>query len=176
MKFLVIGSGRMGRAIAYDLLAAPGADGVTLCDQKQEFVDSAKAWLAQVRGEYINKLSTATLDALASASALVAPARARVVHQDLPHGAGRGGEEVPPVPEVRLALEELQPGLVQERGGLQRVVRALALHLPPRQPVQLAVQQPEELLGVARVALRRGAQEARRGAGGEQRLVHDPPC
>lgn len=63
MKFLVIGSGRMGRAIAYDLLAAPGADGVTLCDQKQEFVDSARAWLAQVRGEHINKLTTVTLDA-----------------------------------------------------------------------------------------------------------------
>lgn len=53
----------MGRAIAYDLLAAPGVEKVTICDQSQEFVDSARTWLEKTRGGYMKKLATATLDA-----------------------------------------------------------------------------------------------------------------
>lgn len=63
MKFLVIGSGRMGRAIAYDLLAAPGVEGVTLADREAGFLDSAVRWLETTRPEHIGKLTTALVDA-----------------------------------------------------------------------------------------------------------------
>ena len=69
MKFLVIGSGRMGRAIAYDLLAAPNVEKVTLCDQNPGFVESARAWLERTRGGYMPKLATTTLDARDEAAA-----------------------------------------------------------------------------------------------------------
>ena len=63
MKFLVIGAGRMGRAIAYDLLAAPGVEAVTLVDRERSFVDSAREWLGKTRAGYVKKLVTTTLDA-----------------------------------------------------------------------------------------------------------------
>jgi lysine 6-dehydrogenase len=63
MKFLVIGSGRMGRAIAYDLLAAPGVKKVTLADREAGFLDSAVRWLELTRREHIAKLATAVVDA-----------------------------------------------------------------------------------------------------------------
>lgn len=53
----------MGRAIAYDLLAAPGVETVTICDRDRAFVESARAWLEKTRAGHMNKLATATLDA-----------------------------------------------------------------------------------------------------------------
>lgn len=59
----------MGRAIAYDLLAAPGVETVTICDQNRAFVDDARAWLEKTRGGYIQKLVCTTLDARDAAAA-----------------------------------------------------------------------------------------------------------
>ena len=45
-----------------------------------------------------------------------------------------------------LQVDEAQVRLVDERRGLQRVVRALVCHVPPRQPLQLVVDQRHQLL------------------------------
>ena len=55
-------------------------------------------------------------------------------------------------PARRLQVHELEPGLVDQRRRLERVVGALPLHRPRRQMVELAVdqgQQPVRSVGVA---------------------------
>jgi len=86
--------------------------------------------------------------------------------EDLPHGSGCNGEEVGAVGHVEIAaVEQARPGLVHERCRLQRVILALAAHVPPCRLPQLLVHDLDEhLLGAAIPGLR-GPHEARHGVG-----------
>src|ERR1051325_11368313 len=63
MKALVIGSGRMGRAIAYDLLKVNEVQGVTLADRDQAVIGTAITWLGEQLPRHVNKLTTTPVDA-----------------------------------------------------------------------------------------------------------------
>jgi lysine 6-dehydrogenase len=60
MKILVLGSGLMGPAAAYNAMSDPDVAGVTLCDASQPQLDAARAKLAGMSGG--EKLSTVRLD------------------------------------------------------------------------------------------------------------------
>ena len=53
-----------------------------------------------------------------------------IVNQDAAHGFGGGGEEMGAIPPRGLLIAaEPQPGLVNQRGGLQRLAGILTRHL-----------------------------------------------
>jgi hypothetical protein len=83
---------------------------------------------------------------------LAAP-RARPIHQHLAHRAGRDAEEVRPVlPAGRVALEQADERLMDQRGGLKRLARTLAGQEPARHLPHLAVDErhePGQRIGVA---------------------------
>jgi lysine 6-dehydrogenase len=60
MRILVVGSGLMGPAAAFNALADPDVSQVTLCDMNQKQLDTAQAKLARLPGG--EKLVTARLD------------------------------------------------------------------------------------------------------------------
>ena len=86
---------------------------------------------------------------------------ARVVHQDLPHGAGRDGQEVRAVGcGSGTAARKLEVRLVHQLGGAQRVARALQPQPAARHRPQLVVhqgQKPVESLALAGAGCRQQA-------------------
>ena len=71
------------------------------------------------------------------------------------HGLGGGGEEVPPAVPARGVARayEAQVGLVDQGRGLEGLPGPLLGQLLGRQPAQLVIDQRQELLGGAPVAL-----------------------
>src|SRR5579885_813111 len=61
MKLLVLGSGMMGSAAAYDMARQPGVDAVTLADSDPRRARQVAARIHQLQGE--RKIKAATLDA-----------------------------------------------------------------------------------------------------------------
>src|SRR5262245_55035114 len=98
-------------------------------------------------------LSVAHPDATAAVLQTVFPAGR--LHQDAAHGLGGGGEEMAAaVPVLRpLDVHQSQISLVHQRRGLERLAGPFVGHLLGRQPVQLVVDQRQELLRGVRVAL-----------------------
>jgi lysine 6-dehydrogenase len=66
MKILVLGSGLMGPAAAYNAMSDPDVSQVTLCDMSQQQLDAAKAKLGSMKGG--EKLTTVALDLSAQAA------------------------------------------------------------------------------------------------------------
>ena len=65
---------------------------------------------------------------------------AREVHENPPHHLRGDAEEVRAVlPTRRLPVDEAQVGFVNQGGGLEEVVVALAAHVTAREPVQLGL-------------------------------------
>ena len=60
MKILVLGSGLMGPAAAFNAMSDPAVTQVTICDINQQQLDAARAKLASMEGS--EKLSTVALD------------------------------------------------------------------------------------------------------------------
>jgi len=60
MKVLILGSGLMGPAAAYNAMIDPDVSRVTLCDLNQRQLDAAQAKLSRLQGS--EKLDTVTLD------------------------------------------------------------------------------------------------------------------
>ena len=60
MRILVLGSGLMGPAAAYNAMSDPGVEQVTLCDRSHEALGAARAKLAGLDGS--QKLSMVALD------------------------------------------------------------------------------------------------------------------
>ena len=60
MKILVLGSGLMGPAAAFNAMSDPDVSQVTLCDMNQGQLDAAQAKLASLEGG--EKLTAVTLD------------------------------------------------------------------------------------------------------------------
>ena len=73
--------------------------------------------------------------------------RAGVVDQYLPHHARHEREEVSPVGKLWLAVfEQLDERFVDERGRLERMTRRLPPHERPRDSVQLAIDERQQLV------------------------------
>src|SRR5262249_2122084 len=76
-----------------------------------------------------------------------------------------GGEEVPPAVELNRKLpppvrHETHGGFVNERRRVERVSRLLLGHSGRREPPQLLIDERQQLLGGARVALLQGSEDA----------------
>ena len=82
---------------------------------------------------------------LAIAAALLAEPPPGMIHEDLPHGSRRDTIKVDPVAEGEVATDEFEIGLVDQRGRVQGVVGAFAVHQAAGHPAQLLVDQREEL-------------------------------
>ena len=75
--------------------------------------------------------------------------------QDPPHGLGSGGKEVPAAVPMLHAVDVNEPkvGLMNQRGGFERLAGLLLGQLLRGQLAELVVDQRQELLGRLRVAL-----------------------
>jgi hypothetical protein len=71
-----------------------------------------------------------------------------VVDQHLPHGLGRGGEEVAAVGDLGqgVAVEEAQQSLVDQGTGLEGMAGSLVVHQSAGDPPQLAVDGGDEAI------------------------------
>ena len=88
-----------------------------------------------------------------AATLLIVP-RARVVHEDAAHHARGHGEEMRAVvPRDRLPVDQADVGLVDERRRLEAVPDALARHAASRDPVELVMDERNQALEGALVAL-----------------------
>jgi hypothetical protein len=96
------------------------------------------------------------LDAVEAAGAAFRIVAARVVHQDLAHGVSGEADEVGAVIPVDVFAGQAEIGLVDERGGLERVVGALAAHVGPGEAVELRVDEREQAVGGGGVAIVHG--------------------
>jgi hypothetical protein len=69
-------------------------------------------------------------------------------YEDAAHRLGSGPEEVSPATEVRIrTAHQPQPGLMHERGGLQRLVGRLIRHACHRQLAQFLIDQRKQFIG-----------------------------
>src|SRR5258708_38600798 len=100
---------------------------------------------------------------MAIAAVLATAFAAGVLDQDAAHSLGRGGKEMAPAVASALCISADQPEvcLVHERRGAERLPRLFLSQLRRRQLAQLVVDQRQELLGGARVALLDSGQNAR---------------
>jgi len=102
------------------------------------------------------------VQALAAATPFEAGLAPGLVDQDLTHGLGGGPEEMPAAVPARLVVpEQTQVRLVDEGRGLERRPRAQHCHPRLGDPVQLAVDQRQQLGGSIAVAVIGGVQEVR---------------
>jgi hypothetical protein len=88
------------------------------------------------------------------AAALLIVPRARVVHEDAAHHAGGDGEKMRAVvPLDRFPVDQTDIGLVDERRRLKAVSDALPRHAAPRDSVELLMDERNQSLESALVAL-----------------------
>src|SRR6266496_1421980 len=98
---------------------------------------------------------------LGAAAAFETSARARDIDQDPAHDGGAHREKVRPILPVHLArAEQAQIHFVDERGGLERVVRRFPRHVQVRGPMQVLVDQRHEGVERALISSRPRAQQA----------------
>jgi hypothetical protein len=94
-----------------------------------------------------------------------------VVDQDPAHHLRGQPKKLRPVAPVHaVLLDEPQVGLVHERGGLERVARALGAQLRGREVAQLVVDRGQEAVEVRAVAAAPSDQEL--GDGGRWGRLH----
>ncbi len=85
MKILVLGSGLMGPAAAFNAMVDPAVSQVTLCDMSQQQLDAAQAKLAKMEGG--KKVTTVALDLSDQAAASQLMADFDAIVAALPKGA-----------------------------------------------------------------------------------------
>ena len=102
--------------------------------------------VVEAQGRHVGHLDQ--LLAVATPGALLSVALAGVVDQGLAHGARRGAEEVRAVLEgpLRRPTQDRDPGLVDERRGLERMPGPLAPHRGAGEAPELLVQTLEQLV------------------------------
>ena len=123
-------------------------------------IDLGGGAVAQKRRDLVER------DGDLAAAALVAPARAGVVDEDAAHGVRGGGEELGAIlgPQAPL-VGEPQVGLVDQRGGAERVTVALAAQPLTREAPEVVVEQPDEAVERVGSALPQGFEVTRDLAG-----------
>jgi hypothetical protein len=88
-----------------------------------------------------------------------------VIDQDSSHGFGSSGKEVAATVPTDLALtQQTHVSFVNQRGRLERVLRALLGHFRARETTKLLVNNGQKLVGGVRIAFVDGLQETRDGS------------
>ena len=84
----------------------------------------------------------------------------RMLHQNAPHHLGRNREEMRAIlPLHALVIHQAHVGFIDQRGGLQAVPRALALHVAARQTAQFVINDGSQLFERALVSAAPGAEQ-----------------
>jgi hypothetical protein len=99
------------------------------------------------------------LDAMEATGAALGVVLAGVIDEDLAHDVSGEADEVGAVVPVDVFAGEAEVGFVDESGGLESVVRALAAHVGLGEAVQLRVDEGEETVGGGGVAGVHGFEE-----------------
>ena len=100
------------------------------------------------------------------AAAFAGGALARGIHKDSPHGLAGDREEVRAIlPVDRGAICEMQPGFVDERGGLHGVARFFAPHVASGNAPQFVIDQGSQAVEGCFVPLAPRPKEARDSPG-----------
>ena len=107
-----------------------------------------------------------------SAAALGGLAVAGLVHQHLAHRARGDREEVGPVARGHRGAAELEVGLVDQGGGVERPLDVLVAELAPGEAAQVVVDEGEQPLDGVRLPLVGGPEEARDVADIELGITH----
>lgn len=123
MKILVLGSGLMGPAAAFNAMSDPQVSQVTLCDKSQAQLDAAQAKLDSMPGG--DKLTTAALDLGDQAAAARLMADFDAVVAALPKPAIPLG--IRAAVEARRPLVDLSWPLAPEVARLKQEVEAAGL-------------------------------------------------
>ena len=121
----------------------------------QGFVDGQKLLVTCARGNVLFQ----NVHALLSAAVTQGEFAAGIVNEDAAHGFGGGGEKVgATVPLDIFPAGEPQPRLMDERGGLQRLVRRFVGHLVGGELAQFFIDQRQQFIGGFGVAVFDGLQ------------------
>ena len=84
-----------------------------------------------------------------------------LLNEDAAHGLGGGTEEMSPAREVWIRFaHQPQPGFMDERGGLQRLVGRFIGHFRRRELAQLLIDQRQQSIGGLGIAVLNGLQNA----------------
>src|SRR6516225_761122 len=94
-------------------------------------------------GQQLRRFERLARSVSAPLDALLAP---RALHEDAPHGFGRGGEEVAAaIPVFTTLANQAEICLMDESRGLERLPRRFVGQPVPRQPPQFLVDEWQEL-------------------------------
>jgi hypothetical protein len=99
-----------------------------------------------------------------------------MVHENPPHHDRCESDELCPVLPVHMLIDQPKVGLVDERGGLERVVAPLADQIQSGQPAPLVVHERQHLVSRALVAIARVEQQPRGGARRGHSFSHIVGC
>jgi hypothetical protein len=128
---------------------------------------SSSATSSRSRSGEIVSASSERYQRSAAAALLIVP-RARRVDEDAPHQAGGDGEEVRAIAELDLlAVDQPDEDFVDQRGRLQRMAWALAVHLPLRQFAELTVYERDQRVQCVSITAAPGLEQS----GGGGRLI-----
>ena len=96
-----------------------GGRGVVRSEFFQSFIDEQNVFVRGLRdGDHVVQVNA--LQAAAVSDGCLAPG---AVHENVAHGFGGGGEEMPAVrPRMAAVAEQLEISLVDERGGLEGLI------------------------------------------------------
>ena len=94
------------------------------------------------------------IDALLAAAMPLCRFSARSFDQNAPHCFSSSAKEMGPAcPLLTLISYQPEPGLMDERGGLERVSGRLISHLMRRQTAQFVIDQRQQLIGCLGITL-----------------------
>ena len=144
-----------GKAAEVAKLDDAGLAGV-LCGETGEGLIDGGDFVEAVGG---NGEVVVHLDALKAAGAAFGVVLAGIVDEDLAHDVGGEADEVGAVVPVNVFAGEADIGFVDEGGGLEGVVGALAAHIGLCEAVELGIDEREEAVGGGGVAGMHGFEE-----------------
>ncbi len=150
-----------------DLLYRQAAEVAHLDHLALSWVQALEAFQRFVQREDVLKLLrrdrqvVVQFDPLQAAISLLGFAGAGIIHQDVPHYIGGHPDEVLTAIPLRIFFAEPKVGLIDESGGLQGVIGAFPSHIRRGQPVELGIDQRQELVCRTGITLDHLIQELR---------------
>src|SRR5262249_15274133 len=116
----------------------------------ESFIDSQQRRVTAIYRD-VNRIK---VNVFCSAASLVGALAPGTVNQYPPHRLGSSAEKMRAIGQTRLAIgtNELQPGIVDQSGGLKGVIAAISGELLLCHPMQLRINQMKQLLLSTRLA------------------------
>ena len=159
VRIAVVGAGNWGRNHVRTLASMPDLELAAVCDTDDDrraelsrqypgvrITESLDEALEGADGVVVATPVVSHVPALPATSALLGPSMTKVVEEYASHDPRGDGEEVRPVRTAELALiPELQPGVVEQIGGSQRMT-GVSAEDPGSKDVKLLVEPARQIL------------------------------